>query len=268
MVKNKKPKVAILALTSCEGCQFAILDKSEKFLELTKKIDLTEMRLLKEYDYQVKPGETVCDNIDKADYFDIVFIEGSPITKENFEMLKKVRKKSKILVALGACAAIGGIYHLKNYHDKKKLLKYIYEKCDKIDNPDIQPIDEIVKVDYYIPTCPIVADEFFQCVYDLLAGKKFKIDQKTVCYECQINENECLLQKGLPCLGPITLGGCNSVCLNSKQACYGCRGLNEDPQIDNYLKELEKHRSNYEIQKVLECFGIKDKIDEYKNFKK
>ena len=121
------------------------------------------------------------------------------------------------------------------------------------------PIAEIVKVDFTIPTCPINAEEFLDLTYQILAHKKPQIRQIPVCYECQINGYECLLQNGELCCGPITLGGCNAVCLKSKQACWGCRGLLEEPDVDKFVRNcfLTSH-SLEEVEKVLEVFGIKD----------
>jgi coenzyme F420-reducing hydrogenase gamma subunit len=81
-----------------------------------------------------------------------------------------------------------------------------------------------------------------------------------VCYECQIHGNECLLQKGEVCLGPITRAGCEAVCLKSKQGCWGCRGLIEDAETTNLLKKLREKFNDKEIIKHLEVFGIKEQI--------
>src|SRR3990167_477004 len=98
MVKIK-PTIAIVSLTCCEGCQVAILDLGERFLQLAKHIKIG----------------------------DFAFLEGAPITEANIARLKKLREKSKILVALGACAALGGIAEIKNYQDKNERMRYVYK---------------------------------------------------------------------------------------------------------------------------------------------
>jgi len=249
MIKNKKqkPKVAIISLTSCEGCQFVILDQGQRFLDLAKKINIGDFRLIKE---DVKEDEK----------YDICFVEGNPVTKENIKLLKEMREKSKLLVVLGNCAALGGVWELKNYQAKKKTIRSVYKNVMKVANPDIKEVDNFVKVDFTIPGCPIDGDEFMESVYQLLLGKIPHLAQNPVCLECQLNGSECLLQKGQICLGPITLGGCKAICLKSKQACWGCRGLFEGAQVVNLMKLLAKKFTKDEIYRVMEIFGLKDDI--------
>lgn len=244
--KHKKPKIAIIGLTSCEGCQFVMLDQGKRFLDWLKKVDLEEFRLLEE------EPET-------AESYDICFVEGNPVTRENVKLLKRMREKSKLLVVLGNCAALGGVWEMKNYRDKKKTIRAVY-KSAKVANPDIREVDNFVKVDLAIPGCPIDGDEFIEIANQLLLGKVPHLDQSPVCRECQINGYECLLQKGEICLGPITLAGCKAVCLKSKQACWGCRGLFEGAKVENLMKLLRKKFTRDEINRVMEVFGARDSI--------
>ena len=243
--KSKKLKIALVGLTSCEGCQFAILDLGNDLFDLMKKIDIVEFGLIEE-----EP--------DKSKYYDIVFVEGSPITQEHIELLKQIRKKAKKLVVLGNCAALGGVWEIKNYHNKQKTIKYIYKHHTTVPNPDIKEVDNFVDVDFIIPGCPINAEEFVKFLYAEIANIEFKIPELPVCYECQLNRNECLLQKGEICFGPVTLGGCDAVCLNSNQPCWGCRGLLKNANYKRLLKLLlEKHKQE-EINFTLEVFGVRD----------
>lgn len=241
--------MAIYSLTSCEGCQFALLDLGERFLNFLKKVELVEFRLFEEEDERNKT-------------YDIVFVEGSPITNENLRDLKKIRERAKILVVLGNCAALGGIPELKAYQNRKRnALCYVYKEPKKIDNLEIQEIDKIVKVDFAIPGCPINGEEFLNLAGDLVAGKIPKIPSRPVCFECQRNGNKCLLRldgKRKLCLGPIVLGGCGAVCLNSKMPCWGCRGLLEKANINNYLKLVADKFSIEEFERALEIFGVRD----------
>ncbi len=244
--KNKKFKVAIVGLTCCEGCEFAILDLGQRFLDLNKYIDLVEFRMIKE-------------DPPKRGPYDICFIEGSAVTKKNLNLLKELRRVSKMLIVLGNCAHTGGVHRMKNWVGRMKALGMVYDKPRGIDNEVILPIPEIVKVDFTIPTCPINGEEFLRIFKQILAGKKPQIPQNPVCYECQINGYECLLQKCELCSGPITLGGCNAVCLKSKQPCWGCRGLLEEPDVDKFVKNcfLNCHPVE-EVEEILEVFGVKD----------
>ena len=241
-----KPKVAIVGLTCCEGCEFSILDLGQRFLDLTKRIDLVEFRMIKE-------------DPPKSGPYDICFIEGSAVTEKNLKVLKELRRASKMLIVLGNCAHTGGIHRMKNWVGRMKALGEVYDKPKGIDNSVILPIAEIVKVDFTIQTCPTCGEEFLNIIYQILAGKKPQIRQNPVCYECQIDGYECLLQKSQICCGPVTLGGCNAVCLKSKQACWGCRGLLEEPDVDKFVKNcLLSGHSLVEIEKVLEVFGVKE----------
>ena len=248
MKKISKPKIAIVGLTSCEGCQFVMLDQGNKFLNWLKKVDLEEFRLIEDGDVKSKDQT-----------YDICFVEGNPITKENIKMLKEMRDKSKLLVVLGNCAALGGVWELKNYHTKTKAIRAVYKKA-KVANPDIKEVDNFVKVDLTIPGCPTTGSEFMEIANQLLLGKIPRLAQSPVCNECQTNGYECLLQKGEVCLGPITLGGCNAVCLKSKQACWGCRGLFEGAQIKNLMKLLLANFTKDEVYRVMEVFGARDSI--------
>jgi coenzyme F420-reducing hydrogenase gamma subunit len=245
MKKNKKLKIAIVSLTCCEGCEFALLDLGQRFLDLAKKVDITNFRLIKEEPKRLGP-------------YDVTFLEGSVVTSKNLEELRKLRKVSKKLIVLGNCAHTGGIHRMKNWFGRIRALGMVYRQPKGIENKVIYPIANIVKVDFSIPTCPVDAGEFLQIVYQLLAGRKLQIKQNPVCYECQINGYECLLQKGEICLGPVTLGGCNAICLKSKQACWGCRGLLEEPDVKKFADFLLSRHPKRDVESVLEIFGVKD----------
>ena len=111
-----KPTIAITSLTCCEGCQVAVLDLGERFLELTENVKIGDFAFLEE-----EPG---------AQEFDIVFVEGAPLTEANKQRLFDLRKRSKILVALGACAALGGIAEIKDYQDKEERVRYVYKNFE------------------------------------------------------------------------------------------------------------------------------------------
>ncbi|MBU1102680.1 hypothetical protein KJ853_03445 [Patescibacteria group bacterium] len=253
----KKPTIAIVSLTCCEGCQVAILDLGQKFLDLSKKITIGDFAFL--------------EDTPEPPNYDIVFVEGAPITEKNIARLKNLRSRSKYLVALGACAALGGIAEIKNYQDKNERLRYVYKNFEEINNPDIKPISHYVKVDFEIPGCPINKKEFLRIAKSLVAGIKPKIPQRPVCYECQIRQNKCLLQEGspsealakggLPCLGPVILGGCGAPCPSSAYPCDGCRGPIKNINPDKLNKQLiAQNYTQEEIDLITQRFGMEDKI--------
>ncbi len=275
-MSKSKPKVAIIGLTSCEGCQFALLDLGKRFLDLAKRIDLVNMRLIIEEpaaspasrgkqagppNYPAKGG--IVGGEPEPKFFDIVFVEGNPITKQEIKLLKDIRQRTKMLIVLGNCAALGGVWEIKNYHNKEKILRQVYKNKVKVANPDIKEVDNFVKVDFTIPGCPINAEEFLRVVNQILDGELPSIPQRPVCYECQLQGQACLLQQGLPCLGPVSLGGCNAVCpVQGGFQCYACRGLLPNASLKNITKILKKYYSQDEINRWLEIFGVRDDWEE------
>lgn len=244
--KISKPKIAIIGLTSCEGCQFVMLDQGKRFLTWLAKVEVEEFRLIE-------------DQPMTAAHYDICFVEGNPVTKANIKLLKEMRRRSDKLVVVGNCAALGGVWELKNYAVKTKAIKAVYKKL-KVPNPDIKEVDNFVKVDYIIPGCPIDGDEFIELANQLLKKGSFRLPQNPVCDECQSRGYQCRLQQGEICLGPITLGGCQAVCLKSKQACWGCRGLFDGAQVENFMNYLLKHFPREQVYRIMEVFGARDTV--------
>ncbi|NLT75917.1 MAG: cytochrome B, partial [Planctomycetes bacterium] len=97
-----KPKIAIFDFACCEGCQLQLVNLEEELLDLIGVADVVEWR------------EAMSE---KSDEYDIAIIEGSITRLEDEERLKLIRSRAKILIALGACATIGGVNKLKNNFD-------------------------------------------------------------------------------------------------------------------------------------------------------
>ena len=250
-----KPKVAFFSLTSCEGCQFVLLDLGEKFFNFLKKVELIDFPLIEEVPFP------------KGIKIDVSFVEGNPITRDDISLLKKIREESKILVALGNCAALGGIPEMKEYDGREKTIRYIYRNLMKVENPEIKEIDNFVKVDFVIPGCPIDGDEFLKFANELIKGKIPKICQSPVCTECpKRGTQDCFLAKKEICLGLITLAGCKAICPKNEFPCLGCRGILKGANVKSFLKVLEKFQKKEEIEDDLEIFGLKDDIDKLFRF--
>ena len=241
---KRKPVIAILSLTCCEGCQVAIFDLGERFLEFLTKVNIGDFQLAEE--------------LPDVDKYDIAIVEGTAITKEQKRKLKIIRKKSKIVIAIGACALLGGPQEMKDYRgDKKALIRQIYPNVRGIDNPNVKSVKEMIKVDYEIPGCPINKEEFFRIINELLENKIPKIEQKPVCEECVRKNKMCLLLLGKPCLGAITLAGCGAPCPKNNFLCDGCRGPKQKINLTAMKKALKiKARLNdEEIEMILQRFG-------------
>ncbi len=205
-----KPVLGIVSFSCDQGCQFAILFIN-KIFDILKKFDVQYFHLLKEKNRKAK--------------FDICFVEGAVTTKRQIEKLKEIRKKSKFLVALGACAAHGGVPAMRNFIENKELKKYVYNQKTLKDSVPASSIDTHVKADYYLYGCPIIQDEFIALLEAYLKKKIPEQFKGSVCLECpRRGKPECFLKQKIPCLGVVTRGGCDAICIKSNFPCMLCRG--------------------------------------------
>ncbi|MEI6499072.1 MAG: hypothetical protein WCO23_03860 [bacterium] len=229
-----KKSVGIFSLTSCEGCEFEMLNHYEKFNELLRYFDIKNFRLGQEDSW---PGP-----------FDIAIVEGNPEGEEQIKLIKHVRKISGTVVIIGACAHLGGIQSERNRLPRKF-----------IDKDPIKTVSDYIKVDYIIPGCPIRHEELFAALMDIYWGKIFTLPDLPVCAECRQNENVCHLRNHKPCLGPITRGGCNSICINKGEACLGCRGTINQPNIAKLKEALGSMITEDEVENLLTFYGDYEK---------
>jgi len=234
-----KPRVAFFDFSSCEGCQLQIANLEEEILDLINLVDVVSFReVMKEH----------------SEKYDIAIIEGSIMRPMDVERLKKIRKNAKILIALGACATIGGINKIRNQWPPHNVKREVYGDIDLEGNPyfdafQTKAVDEVVKVDYYIHGCPINRDEFKRIITSIVLGKNPEIPTYPVCVECKKNENICLFELGKFCLGPITRAGCNAICPTNGSPCEGCRGILKKPQIECVMEILKRYELTYDEMK-------------------
>jgi coenzyme F420-reducing hydrogenase gamma subunit len=105
----------------------------------------------------------------------------------------------------------------------------------------VQPVSAVVKVDYEIRGCPMSTPEFLHVFKSLVLGRKPEIPDYAVCVDCKLKENECVLDRGMFCLGPITRAGCDAVCPSNGQYCTGCRGVISNINKEGAINMLKKH---------------------------
>ncbi|HIH98743.1 MAG TPA: NADH:ubiquinone oxidoreductase [Thermoplasmata archaeon] len=240
-----KPRVAFFDFASCEGCQLQVINLEESILDLIEIVDVVSFReAMKEH----------------SDRYDIAFIEGSIARPMDEKRLKRIRSKANVLVALGACACIGGVNALRNQFTEEEVKKKVYGNARIGGNPyfnvfPLKAVDEVVKVDYYLHGCPIDRDEFAKVVTALALGKKPEIPNYPVCVECKAKGNVCVFEEGKFCLGPVTRAGCSARCPSNGSGCEGCRGLLDDPNTDSELEVLQKYG-----------LTLKDALDKFKIF--
>lgn len=222
-----KPRVAFFDFASCEGDQLTVINLEEALLDLLQHVEVVSFReAMKEH----------------SDRYDIAFIEGSVVRPEDEERLRAIRANAKIVVALGACAAIGGINCLKNARPEETVRREVYgESWKEYSAYAARGIDRVIKVDAYVHGCPITPAEFVKVVQALLMGVAPDLPDYPVCADCKRAGNVCVFEKGASCVGPITRAGCEACCVTEGAVCWGCRGLIPNPNIDAHREVLEKY---------------------------
>jgi sulfhydrogenase subunit delta len=206
-----KPRIAIFSLTSCEGCSLSILELEDELLDLLGAVEIVNFR----------EGMT-----ERSWDIDVGFVDGAVSTPEDEREVTRYRECCKTLVAIGACACLGGVNTLKNHQEMESYRSYVYgERARWFPTTDARPISAVVKVDYELPGCPMNNREFLRLVKCLLAGVPFALPNYAVCVECKKAGNLCLYERGQMCLGPITRAGCNAICPHYGSKCEACRGL-------------------------------------------
>ena len=232
-----KPTLAIAGLTACFGCQLTLLNCEEELLTLAERFEFTYF-----------PMGSSRHNI--ASEFSAALVEGAVSTPADLETLVKLRSRSKFLIAFGTCALWGGVAAMNNHLPRTSLAEVVYGK-DAV--PDITfnpgPLDRFVTVDFAIIGCPPEKGELLATLAALLHDTLPVFPQYPVCTECRNRENVCLLiEKGEPCLGPITQAGCNARCPAVSIKCEGCRGPVTEANVASEIDVLmEKGISRDEL---------------------
>jgi len=257
-MKKHKLKVGIYGFTGCAGDQLTILHSEDELLDFFSSVEIKSFLM--------------AQRINKEENLDIALIEGSITTQEQKEKLKEIASRTKIVVAIGICSCYGGIQSMKlGLGGWENRFKKVYGKTEISLTTafESQPIDSFVKVDYYIPGCPIEKNQFLKAFSRIINGNPPELYRFPVCTECKWKENECLLLKDILCLGPLTAGGCGAVCPSYNLPCAGCWGPYEEANLTSeYYLLLEKGFSPEEIIRKFRNFGGKKIIEYFKNLKR
>lgn len=212
-----KPKLAIWKFASCDGCQLSLLDCEDELLAVTSAIEIANFP---EASRRVIKGP-----------YDISLVEGSITTPHDEERIHKVRRSSKLLVTIGACATAGGIQALRNFKDVTDFISIVYASPEYIETlSKSTPIADHVPVDFELRGCPINKYQLVELINAYLNGRKPNIPPYSVCLECKRKGLVCVMvARGIPCLGPVTQAGCGALCPSYNRGCYGCFGPKESP---------------------------------------
>ena len=228
-MSKKKPKLAVWKFSSCDGCQLSLLDCEDELLALADTVEIAYF--LEATRAQIRGP------------YDISLVEGSITTPEDAERIRRVRRQSKTLVTIGACATAGGIQALRNFKDVDSFIHAVYARPEFIDTlATSTAIAEHVPVDFELRGCPINKVQLLELLNASLNGRKPNVPRHSQCIECKLRGTVCVMvSKGMPCLGPVTQAGCGNLCPTCTRGCYGCFGPKETPNtasLSAWLAEL------------------------------
>jgi NAD-reducing hydrogenase small subunit len=171
----KKARLATVWLDGCAGCHMSILDIDEAIINVAKRADVVYGPLV---DAQEFPKAV-----------DVTLIEGAISSQEDLEKVNLIRKRSKLVVALGDCAITGNVPAMRNSIAPRKLLERIYIEGSQANKgiptegvpPLLRqavPVHQVVKVDLYVPGCPPPAAAIAYVLGELLEGRVPNLAQK------------------------------------------------------------------------------------------
>ena len=167
-------------------------------------------------------------------------MEGSITTHEDARRIQQVRRQSKTLVTIGACATCGGIQALRNWKDVGEFIRVVYATPQFISTLKWSaPIAERVPVDFELRGCPINKRQLIALITATLAGRRPNIPAYSVCLECKRQGNVGVaVARGIPSLGPVTQAGCGGLCPAYHRGCYVCFGPMETANTASLTPQL------------------------------
>ena len=221
-----KPRLAVWKFASCDGCQLTLLDCEDELLSVAGEVEVA---------YFLEASSAAVEGP-----YDLSLVEGSVTTPADAERIQEIRRASRHLVTIGACATAGGVQALRNFADVREFAAVVYAQPAYIETLDRStPISANVPVDFELRGCPIDKRQLLEVLSAFLAGRQPDIPSHSVCVECKAKGNVCVLvAHGTPCLGPVTHAGCGALCPTYHRGCYGCFGPMEDPDTDALIPTL------------------------------
>jgi coenzyme F420-reducing hydrogenase gamma subunit len=240
-----RPKLAVWKFSSCDGCQLSLLDCEDELLAVAGSVEIA-------YFLEATRNEV-------AGPYDLSLVEGSITTPHDVERIQEVRRQSKALVTIGACATAGGIQALRNFADVKEFTSVVYAHPEFISTLAMStPIADHVKVDFELRGCPIDKKQLVETLSAFLIGRKPVTPAHSVCIECKLKGNVCVMvAHGTPCLGPVTHAGCGALCPSHDRGCYGCFGPMETPNAPALSRQMATLGMNENaLKRVYSTFNV------------
>lgn len=290
-----KPKLAIYWAAACGGCDVAVLDLAEKILDVVNLFDVVFWPIAMDFKYsdveKMADGEIA-----------LCLFSGAIRNSEQREMAELLRRKSQVMVAYGSCAYLGGIPGLANFFKGEEVLARAYQVVPSLDNPDgilpspraqvpegeleipeffntVRTLDQVVKVEYYVPGCPPPVELTAKLVELYAKGElpppgSVIASDKNLCEECERRKEQkkiariyrphevipdperCLLEQGILCSGPATRGGCGARCIKANMPCRGCFGpppgvMDQGAALVAAVASVYEARDEVEVERML-----------------
>ena len=240
-----KPSLAVWKLASCDGCQLTLLDCEDELLTLAGAVTIAHFT---EASSASAPGP-----------YDISLVEGSVTTARDEQRIREIRRVSRTLVTIGACATAGGIQALRNFGDTAEFTAAVYASPQYIDTlATSTPVAAHVPVDFELRGCPIDKGQLLEVISAFLAGRRPDIPDTSVCTECKRRGLTCVMvADGTPCLGPVTHAGCGALCPAVRRGCYGCFGPMTGANLPALTSQLRAcGMSSGAVDLVLSTFNV------------
>lgn len=214
---SPRPKLAVWKFASCDGCQLSLLNCEDELMAVVGAIEIANF---------LEASRTVI-----AGPYDLSLVEGSITTPHDAERIHRIRRQSKLLVTIGACATAGGIQALRNFADVGAYARIVYPRPGLIETlAKSTPIADHVRVDFELRGCPIDRGQLLEAIGALSAGRRPVQPAESVCLECKRRGAVCVaVAAGESCMGPVTHAGCGALCPAFGRGCYGCFGPKETP---------------------------------------
>jgi len=224
--QHTRPRLAVWKFASCDGCQLSLLDCEDELLAVADQLDIAYFA---EASRRMMRGP-----------YDLSLVEGSITTPADAERILRVRRLSRRLVTIGACATAGGIQALRNFADVGEYAAAVYPSPEYLKTlATSTPISAHVPVDFELRGCPIDKGQLLEVIKAFLIGRKPSIPGHSVCHECKLRGTVCVMvAHGTPCLGPVTQTGCGAICPAYGRGCYGCFGPAESPNTAAIAREF------------------------------
>lgn len=211
-VRPARARLAVWKFSSCDGCQLQLLDCEDELLELAGRVEIS---------YFLEASSAV-----GRGPFDLSLVEGSISSPADVERIRRVRRMSRRLVTIGACATAGGIQALRNFTTLREVAAAVYPRPELLSSLETStPISAHVQVDLELQGCPVDRRQLLEVIAAFLQRRRPVVPAHSVCVECKARGTTCVLvARAMPCLGPVTQAGCGAICPAYGRGCYGCFG--------------------------------------------